>query len=114
MYRDYDEDSETEWSRIDTDDLYPAPLIVTSDSETEITELRLSSNPGMIEWTVGLYDFEAMRDPNSIVENQALLSAEAWDYIQFMVPGGYDGAAYCRLIVEMMQVHIYYGSYHFL
>ena len=43
MNRDYDEDSDTEWGRIDTDDLYPAPLIVTSDSETEITELRLSS-----------------------------------------------------------------------
>ena len=95
MYRDYDEDSDTEWGRIDTDDLYPAPLIVTSDSETEITELRISSNPGMIEWTVGLYDFEANSDPNEIVENQALLSAEAYDYIGFMVPDGYDGADYC-------------------
>ena len=25
MYRDYDEDSDTEWGRIDTDDLYRAP-----------------------------------------------------------------------------------------
>ena len=80
MYRDYDEDSDTEWGRIDTDDLYRAPLIVTSDSETEITELRLSSNPGMIEWTVGLYDYESNADPNSIVENQALLSPEAVSY----------------------------------
>ena len=112
MYRDYDEDSETEWSRIDTDDLYPAPLIVTSDSETEITELRLSSNPGMIEWTVGLYDFESNADPNSIVENQALLSAEAWDYIQFMVPGGYDGAAYCPPYCgDDASPYFYYGSY---
>ena len=77
MDRDYDEDSDTEWGRIDTDDLYPAPLIVTSDSETEITELRLSSNPGTFEWTVGFYDFESKADPNSIVETQALLSAEA-------------------------------------
>ena len=112
MYRDYDEDSETEWSRIDTDDLYPAPLIVTSDSETEITELRLSSNPGMIEWTVGLYDFESNADPNSIVENQALLSADAWDYIQFMVPGGYDGAAYCPPYCgDDASPYFYYGSY---
>jgi len=112
MYRDSDEDSETEWSRIDTDDLYPAPLIVTSDSETEITELRLSSNPGMIEWTVGLYDFEANSDPNSIVENQALLTAEAWDYIQFMVPGGYDGAAYCPPYCgDDASPYFYYGSY---
>ena len=112
MYRDYDEDSETEWSRIDTDDLYPAPLIVTSDSETDITELRLSSNPGMIEWTVGLYDFEANSDPNSIVENQALLTAEAWDYIQFMVPGGYDGAAYCPPYCgDDASPYFYYGSY---
>ena len=112
MYRDYDEDSETEWSRIDTDDLYPAPLIVTSDSETDITELRLSSNPGMIEWTVGLYDFESNADPNSIVENQALLSAEAWDYIQFMVPGGYDGAAYCPPYCgDDASPYFYYGSY---
>ena len=112
MYRDYDEDSETEWSRIDTDDLYPAPLIVTSDSETEITELRLSSNPGMIEWTVGLYDFEEKADPNQIVENQGLLSAEAWDYIQFMVPGGYDGAAYCPPYCgDDANPYFYYGSY---
>ena len=114
MFRDYDEDSETEWSRIDTDDLYPAPLIVTSDSETEITELRLSSNPGMIEWTVGLYDFESNADPNSIVENQALLSAEAWDYIQFMVPGGYDGTAYCPPYCgDDASPYFYYGSYTF-
>ena len=112
MYRDYDEDSETEWSRIDTDDLYPAPLIVTSDSETEITELRLSSNPGMIEWTGGLYDFEEKSDPNQIVENQALLSAEAWDYIQFMVPDGYDGAAYCPPYCrDDASPYFYYGSY---
>ena len=112
MYRDYDEDSETEWSRIDTDDLYPAPLIVTSDSETEITELRLSSNPGMIEWTVGLYDFEANSDPNSIVENQALLSADAWDYIQFMVPGGYVGSDYCPPYCgDDASPYFYYGSY---
>ena len=112
MYRDYDEDSETEWSRIDTDDLYPAPLIVTSDSETEITELRLSSNPGMIEWTVGLYDFDANSDPNSIVENQALLSADAWDYIQFMVPGGYVGSDYCPPYCgDDASPYFYYGSY---
>jgi len=112
MFRDYDEDSETEWSRIDTDDLYPAPLIVTSDSETDITELRLSSNPGMIEWTIGLYDYEATSDPNSIVENQALLTAEAWDYIQFMVPGGYDGAAYCPPYCgDDASPYFYYGSY---
>ena len=112
MYRDYDEDSDTEWGRIDTDDLYRAPLIVTSDSETEITELRLSSNPGMIEWTVGLYDFESNADPNRIVENQALLSPEAWDYIQFMVPGGYDGAAYCPPYCgDDASPYFYYGSY---
>ena len=114
MYRDYDEDSETEWGRIDTDDLYPAPLIVTSDSETEITELRISSNPGMIEWTVGLYDFEANSDPNEIVENQALLSAEAFDYIGFMVPDGYDGAAYCPPYCgDDASPYFYYGSYTF-
>ena len=112
MYRDYDEDSDTEWGRIDTDDLYPAPLIVTSDSETEITELRISSNPGMIEWTVGLYDFEANADPNEIVENQALLSAEAFDYIGFMVPDGYDGAAYCPpYCADDASPYFYYGSY---
>ena len=112
MYRDYDEDSDTEWGRIDTDDLYPAPLIVTSDSETEITELRISSNPGMIEWTVGLYDFEANADPNEIVENQALLSAEAFDYIGFMVPDGYDGAAYCPPYCgDDASPYFYYGSY---
>ena len=114
MFRDYDEDSDTEWGRIDTDDLYRAPLIVTSDSETEITELRLSSNPGMIEWTVGLYDFEANSDPNSIVENQALLSAEAFDYISFMVPGGYDASNYCPPYCgNDASPYFYYGSYTF-
>ena len=112
MNRDYDEDSDTEWGRIDTDDLYPAPLIVTSDSEEEITELRLSSNPGTFEWTFGLYDYESKADPNSIVENQALLSAEAFDYIGFMVPGGYDGAAYCPPYCgDDSSPYFYYGSY---
>lgn len=112
MDRDYDEDSDTEWGRIDTDDLYPAPLIVTSDSETEITELRLSSNPGTFEWTVGFYDFESKADPNSIVETQALLSAEAFDYIGFMVPSGYDGAAYCPPYCgDNASPYFYYGSY---
>ena len=115
MNRDYDEDSDTEWGRIDTDDLYPAPLIVTSDSESEITELRVSSNPGMIEWTVGLYDFESNADPNQIVENQALLSAEAFDYIGFMVPGGYDGSAYCPPYCgDDASPYFYYGSYTLL
>ena len=68
----------------------------------------------MIEWTVGLYDFEANADPNSIVENQALLSAEAWDYIQFMVPGGYDGTAYCPPYCgDDASPYFYYGSYTF-
>ena len=114
MDRDYDEDSDTEWARIDTDDLYPAPLIVTSDSETQIRELRLNSNPGTFEWTVGLYDYEGTADPNQIVENQALLSPEAWDYIQFMVPSGYDGAAYCPPYCgEDASPYFYYGSYTF-
>ena len=114
MYRNYDEDSDTEWGRIDTDDLYPAPLIVTSDSEEEITELRLSSNPGMVEWTVGFYDYQEKADPNQIVENQALLTSDAWDYIQFMVPGGYDGAAYCPPYCgDDASPYFYYGSYTF-
>lgn len=114
MFKDNDEDSDTEWGRIDTDDLYPAQLIVTSDDEEEITELRFSSNPGMIEWTLGFYDFQANADPNQIVENQALLSADAWDYIQFMVPGGYDGSAYCPPYCgDDASPYFYYGSYTF-
>ena len=38
------EDSDTEWSRIDMDDLYAAPLIVTSDTETSSFEFRVNSN----------------------------------------------------------------------
>jgi len=66
----------------------------------------------MIEWTVGLYDFESNADPNQIVENQALLSAEAFDYIGFMVPGGYDGSAYCPPYCgDDASPYFYYGSY---
>mgnify|MGYP006242413077 FL=1 len=43
------EDSDTEWSRIDMDDIYAAPLVVTSDTEETSFEFRVSSNPGTLE-----------------------------------------------------------------
>ena len=41
--------------RIDMDDIYAAPLVVTSDTEETSFELEISSNPGTLEWTVGYY-----------------------------------------------------------
>ena len=75
------EDSDTEWSRIDMDDIYAAPLVVTSDTEETSFEFRVSSNPGTLEWTVGYYYEDFSGKPNQIVENQYGISADAFDYI---------------------------------
>jgi outer membrane receptor protein involved in Fe transport len=115
MDSDYDEDSDTEWSRIDMDDLYSGPLVVTSDDETEIREIRLTSNPGMVEWTLGYYDYKSKADPNSVVETQYGSSADAYDYIANVIMGwtGPDGSAYCPPYCEgdLGYPYIYYGSY---
>ena len=77
------------------DDIYAAPLVVTSDTEETSFEFRVSSNPGTLEWTVGYFeDFSGK--PNQIVENQYGISADAFDYIVAIIGvPGYDGSVYC-------------------
>ncbi|MBH36561.1 MAG: TonB-dependent receptor [Gammaproteobacteria bacterium] len=110
------EDSDTEWSRIDMDDLYAAPLVVGSDSEETSFELRVSSNPGDIEWTVGYFYEDSSGKPNQIVENQYGSSADAFDYIVGIIGvPGYDGSAYCPPYCNDVDgyPYMYYGSWRY-
>ena len=57
--KDFTANAYTDWARIDMDDLYIAPLVVENDtSEESFTELRITSKPGTIEWTIGYYNYE--------------------------------------------------------
>ena len=114
---DYREDSDTEWSRIDMDDLYAAPLIVTSDAEETSFEFRVNSNPGDFEWTFGYYYEDYRGKPNQIVETQFGLSAESFGYITDIIMGApdYDGAAYCPPYCSdtLGYPYMYYGSWRY-
>ena len=111
------EDSDTEWSRIDMDDLYAAPLIVTSDEETSSFEFRVNSNPGVFEWTVGYFNEDYEGKPNQIVETQFGSSADAFDYITSIIMGApdYDGSAYCPPFCNdsLGYPNMYYGSWRY-
>ena len=53
---DYEDFYVTDWSRIDTDDLYPDPLYYYGDAGRDTQELRLSSTTdGPFQWTVGYF-----------------------------------------------------------
>ena len=48
---DFEDFYVTDWSRIDTDDLYPDPLYYYGDAGRDTKELRLSStNDGPFQW----------------------------------------------------------------
>ena len=88
----------SDWSRIDTDDLYPDPLYLTVDSERETQELRLTSKgDGPIQWTVGYFNTEYAYNPNSVLEWE-VTNAEGLDYLGYMGfsshNGGYDPSTY--------------------
>jgi iron complex outermembrane receptor protein len=94
------EDAVTDWARIDMDDYVPAPLVVQGDTDYEkTTELRLVSQPGKFEWTVGYYNYKWNEEPNSISQTQYAVDKYWLDYVTSIAagvdPDDYDATAYC-------------------
>ena len=86
IYADYDykERAITDWSRIDTDDLFKDPLYYFGDDTSETTEFRLSSTTdGPFSWTVGYYKTESNSKPNSVTEWE-ITDAGGLDYLGYM------------------------------
>ena len=113
------QDFDTDWSRIDMDDLYAGPLVLTADDDTQTTELRVFSNPGTFEWTVGYFRDDSQGEPNQIIETQFGPNAEAFDYIANIIMGypDYTGDAYCGpgpyCADTLGYPYLYYGSYQY-
>ena len=86
IYAEYDNKDRyiTDWSRIDTDDLYKDPLYLFSDSVNETTEFRLSStSDGPFTWTIGYYNTEYEAQPNQVVEWE-ITDTEGLQYLGYM------------------------------
>jgi outer membrane receptor protein involved in Fe transport len=86
IYADYDykERGISDWSRIDTDDLFKDPLYYYGDDTSETTEFRLSSTTdGPFSWTVGYYETESNSKPNSVTEWE-ITDAGGLDYLGYM------------------------------
>lgn len=72
----------TDWSRIDTDDLYRDELYLWGDADSESTEFRLTSqNEGPLQWTVG-YFRTRYDDAGDRLQEWEVADLEGLDYIQ--------------------------------
>ena len=97
---DYEDFYVTDWSRIDTDDLYPDPLYYYGDAGRDTQELRLSSTTdGPFQWTVGYFKTEYEDAPNSVTEWE-VTNADGLNYIQSYMcfsshTGGEPNPGYC-------------------
>ena len=95
----YDEDSITDWSRIDTDDLYVDNLYYWGDSGTKTTEVRFVSNyDSAFQWVLGYYKTKYEDDGNRTSEWE-VSDIDGLDYIQSYMgfsshDGGYDPSVY--------------------
>jgi len=112
------EDAVTDWARIDMDDYVPAPLIVDGDkTHRTTTELRLTSKPGQLEWTVGYYKYEWNEEPNQVSQTQYAMDQDWLDYVTEIAasldPADYDATAYCPPFCEghIGYPYLYYASY---
>ena len=86
IYADYDNKDRyiTDWSRIDTDDLFKDPLYYFGDAGDKTTEFRLSSTTdGPFSWTVGYYKTEYDSEPNHVNEWE-ITDAGGLDYLGYM------------------------------
>ena len=86
IYADYDNKDRyiTDWSRIDTDDLFKDPLYYFGDAGDKTTEFRLSSTTdGPFSWTVGYYKTEYDSEPNHVNEWE-ITDAAGLDYLGYM------------------------------
>ena len=106
----------TDWARIDMDDYVPAPLLLFDDNDEEtITEIRFSSDPGTIEWTVGYYRSE-FDGGSGVVETQYAINREWLEYVMLyaagLSPSEYSGDVYCPPYCEDSPGYpnLYYGS----
>ena len=98
------------------DDLYAAPTVVTSDTETSSFEFRVNSNLVSSSGPLDTFeDFEGK--PNQMVETQYGSSADAFDYITAIIMGApdYDGSAYCPPFCNdtLGYPNMYYGSWRY-
>ena len=94
---DYETSAITDWSRIDTDDLYTDILYYNSSGSRDSTELRVSSKPGNLEWTVGYYKERFDSDPGATEVEPT--DADGFDYVTGYMgftshSGGYDPTLY--------------------
>ena len=88
---DFDEYSVTDWSRIDTDDLYPDPLYYYGDAKRETQELRFTSKgDGPIQWTAGYFRTDYESAPNSVMEWE-VTNADGLDYLGYMGFSSHNG-----------------------
>ncbi len=79
---DFEDYYVTDWSRIDTDDLYPDPLYYYGDSKRETQELRLTSKgDGPFQWTVGYFRTDYSDTPNKVNEWE-VSTQEGIEYIE--------------------------------
>jgi len=111
--REWEDNTFTDWSRIDMDDFVPAPLVINEDNDQlETTEIRLVSNPGKIEWTVGYFSSE-FDGGTGIVETQYGITKDWMTYIADVAFGepDFDGSVYCPPFCDTPTM--YYGSYEY-
>jgi len=119
---DYEDFYVTDWSRIDTDDLYPDPLYYYGDAGRDTQELRLSSTTdGPFQWTVGYFKTEYEDAPNSVTEWE-VSNADGLDYIKSYMGftshnGTYDPSVYRSPYGDTTfrgnQGLLVYGSYNY-
>jgi iron complex outermembrane receptor protein len=78
----YDEYLVTDWSRIDTDDLFVDNLYYWGDSGTKTTELRFVSNyDSALQWVFGYYNTKFEDDGNRVQEWE-VTDVDGMEYIQ--------------------------------
>ena len=119
---DFEDFYVTDWSRIDTDDLYPDPLYYYGDSGRDTQEIRLSSTTdGPFQWTVGYFSTEYEAAPNSVTEWE-VSTADGLDYIKSYMGftshnGTYDPSVYRSPYGDTSyrgnQGYLVYGSYNY-
>ena len=119
---DFKDSYVTDWSRIDTDDLYPDPLYYYGDAGRDTQEIRLSSTTdGPFQWTVGYFNTEYEGAPNSVTEWE-VSTADGLDYIKSYMGftshnGTYDPSVYRSPYGDTSyrgnQGFLVYGSYNY-
>ena len=110
---DYESTAITDWSRIDTDDLFTDILYYNSSGSRDTTELRLTSKPGNVEWTVGYYKerFDSDPGPTEVEPSDAAGFDYVTGYMGFTShSGGYDPTLYPA---PFNNPYLLYGSYNY-